>query len=1047
MSADAGPTSTLNAASAAAGYREGAGSESGVSRILVAALVSGGFTDLAFFAANGHPRAADAGGLPFGPCGIPPLSSSAGGAGKSSSAPAHTGASGGGAHDDDGDGEGPHAWMTKPWSGWYSDAGGRRRATFPVGFRASLAISRGRWDHALWALLAEDPPLAEAVARVSKRPLAMTPATGSTAHSAVAGDGDAAPDEEEEEEEEESYVGVGGVMHFISAHSQRHATTSGASAGASSSSASAALDDELLDLTGAAPPSGGGSSSTVSHITGVRLPPPDSALSARLSAFGHAALAAGYGKVALLAFDIAGDASGVMRALLRDSVRHLQLGQGGDAVRQLQLGPGGDADRASGGGGGHAPHLQLGAGGAAGAGALQLGIDAALGGLSSGSLDRAPALALLSALVRTGAAVRTAAALAAAAAAAAAAAVVDHTQNSSSSKKAARKHRSDSDDTEDDADDSSDNNDDDDGDEAIASPNAQLQLATQKRPLASLSLLDSVRFGRTYAAMALNRPIRQSADALLRCNHDIGQIARPLLLLLPPPPPLRDTNYDSAPPTASTSTYVGMAHSPFLPLLDGSIQALADAATAAAAAAAVAVSAAGDGVGGASSRSPVNAAGCSQLQLAMAPAQLQLVHCAVVDARLLLSGGTLHPPPSPALPFSPTSGHAAPALDSLQRWLGSVAPAPAQQPWSASSASAGGGSAAGGDGDDDEEEEGEGGLLGALSSTSTSASAAMDPLTRALISSRGKRKLKPLTRGAEDAVVGYWRFEKSGDEEAGEKARERELRRVGLWGVKASPADTAAGLWGMAQVPTPAQLQLASLEHLSPWPFPVPDLSKSGADGVLFDGRLLRALLFGPAGSDPKLKLSGALGVYASAGLSSTCDAPFDGGDPAKVKPPRVFVGGAHLSGAGLLPPSASAAAAAGASASGLLLAPLPPLVPWPTQSAQQLQTAERSDKTTSSSSGVLVSFTGSSTGSGGGNASGTSTELPFAASLGGPGFPLSLPIDRAVAGALCAAYRWGVGECCRMSFPLSQRGAARSGCVVVIVWHVTWHTCSCPRF
>jgi hypothetical protein len=56
-----------------------------------------------------------------------------------------------------------------------------------------------------------------------------------------------------------------------------------------------------------------------------------------------------------------------------------------------------------------------------------------------------------------------------------------------------------------------------------------------------------------------------------------------------------------------------------------------------------------------------------------------------------------------------------------------------------------------------------------------------------LLSARGRRRLRALPRGAEDAVVGYWRFERTDAEAAAEKAAAR-----------AAGAGAAAGPWGLA---------------------------------------------------------------------------------------------------------------------------------------------------------------------------------------------------------------------------------------------------------
>ena len=149
------------------------------------------------------------------------------------------------------------------------------------------------------------------------------------------------------------------------------------------------------------------------------------------------------------------------------------------------------------------------------------------------------------------------------------------------------------------------------------------------------------------------------------------------------------------------------------------------------------------------------------------------------DADALQAALTATPP----LPLS---------LGSLQRWLGTVAPAASTALASLLRGGPGGGAARRDDDDDDEARGADLGLGGG-------SDAALHPIVAAHLAMMGKRRLRPLPRGAEDAVVGYWRFERGDDEVAAEKARERDLRRAGRWGPKAPPSDVAAGLWGVAQ--------------------------------------------------------------------------------------------------------------------------------------------------------------------------------------------------------------------------------------------------------
>ena len=315
----------------------------------------------------------------------------------------------------------------------------------------------------------------------------------------------------------------------------------------------------------------------------------------------------------------------------------------------------------------------------------------------------------------------------------------------------------------------------------------------------------------------------------------------------------------------------------------------------------------------------------------------------------------------------------------------------------------------------------------------------MDPLILATSAARGKRKLRPLPRGAEDAVLGYWRFEKGAEEDAAEKVREKELRRIGKWGPRAKPVDTASGLWGVGQLTSVVGGGgggPGALSPLAPWAFPLPDLSKTRSDGLLFDAALLLALLEG-GGNDASLasltsttlRLSGgpsALASLLSAAVSSTpSDAPFDAGDPTKVREARVYVGGlaalalppqqqpGQLQG-GHLARQSSAGSGGGRGRGGVVVPPLPSPSPLPLSLLLQFGGGGPALPPSSTNGGEKGATVESSAGSsvtvvGALGGSATSTSLARYISVGGPGFPSSLPFSPSWLHALSSLCAWGV--------------------------------------
>jgi hypothetical protein len=162
---------------------------------------------------------------------------------------------------------------------------------------------------------------------------------------------------------------------------------------------------------------------------------------------------------------------------------------------------------------------------------------------------------------------------------------------------------------------------------------------------------------------------------------------------------------------------------------------------------------------------------------------------------------------------------------------------------------------------------------------------------------RGKRRLRPLPRGAEDAVIGYWRFDRGEDETTLERARVAELRKAGRLPpsgpVKVDALD--GGVWGTGA---------ASGEAISPYPAPIADLSKQRLDGHLLDALVmlargkkdtapLAAKYPLPAGVRP-VGFS-PLAPFLRAGYGSRYDGPCEAGDPTKVREPRTLVCGLHI--------------------------------------------------------------------------------------------------------------------------------------------------------
>jgi hypothetical protein len=170
---------------------------------------------------------------------------------------------------------------------------------------------------------------------------------------------------------------------------------------------------------------------------------------------------------------------------------------------------------------------------------------------------------------------------------------------------------------------------------------------------------------------------------------------------------------------------------------------------------------------------------------------------------LVLRGGTLRPrrpPPLPS-PLPPIT------FDTLQRWAGSVAPAAVRIRAGGEGARGGGGGGGGGEGGEGEGD-GEGGVELSLDAMIAAAGGggggdsgvpAPHPLAFAEAVARGRRRLRALARGAEDAVIGYWRFE-AGEEELRAGADPHQRAEATTHFADASKQGLRGHVWGGSRV-------------------------------------------------------------------------------------------------------------------------------------------------------------------------------------------------------------------------------------------------------
>lgn len=136
-----------------------------------------------------------------------------------------------------------------------------------------------------------------------------------------------------------------------------------------------------------------------------------------------------------------------------------------------------------------------------------------------------------------------------------------------------------------------------------------------------------------------------------------------------------------------------------------------------------------------------------------------------------------------------------------------------------------------------------------------------DPISHAIQMAQGQKRLRPLPRGIEDGVVGYWRFEKSDSE-----------------------AETESSTRGQPSWIVPSK---QNAEMLSTWILAVNDLSKQQANGYLFDAKAI-LIHTGAIEKHPQL-----MTLFPEPGVNlglAASDGPFDPGEPGKFKEPRVLV-------------------------------------------------------------------------------------------------------------------------------------------------------------
>lgn len=590
------------------------------------------------------------------------------------------------------------------------------------------------------------------------------------------------------------------------------------------------LASTIVELTKHRAGSGAGLEADVdtSHL---RLPSPASPVAARLRVLGRVCANVGNFRASLLCFDIAGDHAGAFWTLVLASasaVMRAASDQASKTKKRASLDDDEDEhdDSSHGSKFGVVPGVE---------GSLsQADVEEALAALLGPNKDRYPATAVAVALRRKAVADDAPVLLRKAK-------ELHHAK-----KQLRRKHRHEGDDD----DDASTDEDDD------AYHGSRHDVADD-HVLDTSSMLDSIR-GQVYPPAVGGR--KERAEALLHLDYSIGTSAAAVVTKA-------KQMLELSPALAAPA----LALCPYLCLADSTLQAMLKV---------------GEETARRTAASAAASASSGIAAVAGGPAAVPVpVPTATLHAQLSLTGGTINPEPAPVLPPM----HAPLSLDSLQRWIGTTAPGIAK-----GGHRKGGDAGGSGEGDEDDEDADAAGSLEAMlglpgAQSAAAAAEQADPYAWAQLVSRGKKKLRALPRGAEDAVLGYWRFERPDEEIAAAAVRERDLKRS-----KTDPT-VVGGVWCISN---------GSKESVSPWPEPVLDLSKQQNHGSLFDALVLLARVKGVAGARDSVSYSAIaaavakgpgtseLGPLVRAGWGSTCDAPFDPGDPTKVKEPRCLVAG-----------------------------------------------------------------------------------------------------------------------------------------------------------
>jgi hypothetical protein len=817
-------------------FKEDVHSAWGVSRVVIASLEERGLLDLAFFAAQGDPRCEDKGEDPYSAAVL-----------KNSNAPGGSGGAFSSHADGDEDDEAGDNALSEGARRWLDETGNRRKAfSVPWSWRASLALKRGRFDQALLSLLSEDPSLASAIS-------ALVRAKNLTATALLLSKNEAKRVQLERREK----LSSGGE-----------------------------IDDDngtYLDSTDAIPDV---------DLNGVKLPSPSSPFASRLKVLGEFCVNAGNIRAAVLCFDLAGDHAAAFRALaVSAKLATLSSAKWKDPSSRVHRFKDGSA-------GVIVPSISALNGAIAGVeGSLTAHeVDAALSALVLPNRSRYPSTAIFAALTRKSMAENA-----------------DKLDRKMSERKKKfieerRKERlsdvSHLNDDDDDDDDEEEEDDDDDRKDYDSSPSSSR----------SVSLLDSIRV-RPFAPAIGTRNDRPS-DQLLSLNYAIGST-------------IGKKSFEKL----STTPY--FAQSPFLPLVDPLIHSLVEkageaamtkvaidsskkeatiAATAAAATAASSTQVRTSAMTPSRSSSSLSVASTSSASSSSSSAALSGLHNIKADVMikiavpspscsmhtsLHLAGSTFSPPPSERLP---PILHAPLSLDTINRFIGVVLTQVALGVAAAQSAVSSSVSATE-DGGDEEEGAAAGSaladIIGAMSGGGSKGDEAAEAFEKALsmpgspeayeyavLAAKGKKKLKALPRGAEDAVLGYWRFERSDQEATAEKAAAVK-NSSNPWGLK----DDVSG------------------EALSVWSHTVMDLSKQQSHGFLFDSLLMIARTKGikaaiDAAADAGCTLSSTSSVKGAPeaamcvriGLSITQGGcPCDPGDGVKVREPRALIAGVNV--------------------------------------------------------------------------------------------------------------------------------------------------------